>query len=197
MRFLAFGLTELPLLSSHARGGATRFGGVANVIKYETFIHELERLREEASRVRNHKRRDQDPAFRKWRLELQSLVTQARHAAYVLPCEVKSSERLFGSSLYDETTALSAFQLEMNDTINELDVIIEAYKRDGTPPPMRRPPSQITEPSSDKITFAWLWHHVPFHVGATGAGIVIGAFALGFYAGRTEWIVRLWTALFG
>jgi len=169
------------------------------MITYKAFVAELTRLREEASRIRNHKRMHEDPAFRKWRLELESLVRQAKQARYQLPCDMKSAYRSFGGyegSAFDEKRAFASYQQEMDDTINELTVMIESHEKHGDAPQLNASRRGEAVPS-EKITFAWLWHHVPITIAGTGIALLFAAFALGFTAGRTDWIVRLWSALLG
>jgi hypothetical protein len=170
------------------------------VITYKEFIAEITRLKDEASRIRNHKRMHEDPSFRRWRLELESVVRQITQAGYELPCPVESAERAYGGydgSAFDEhKQVFGSYQQEMDDTINELSVIIDSYKKHQEPPQRKSPPqAQVSPP--EKVTFAWLWHHVPFTIAGTGIGLLCAAFALGFTAGRTDWIVKLWAALIG
>jgi hypothetical protein len=175
-------------------------GAILIMITYKAFVVELRCLEEEAAHIRNQKRMHEDSAFRKWRIELESLVRQVKQAGYQLPCPVKSPQRNFGhyegSAFDDEEDVFASYQQEMADTINELRIIITSYEKHGDPPREKTANAQgSTLRWPEKITWPWLRDNVPVPLWIKGGVVlvtVLVAVAAGAYkVGRHNLVARL------
>jgi hypothetical protein len=105
------------------------------VISYSAFIDALRSSIEEAKTLRERPQMHEDPDFRRWRHRLESLLTQIVQQDYLLPGSVSVRQRAFGytDQFEDGSTAMYRYNRDMQDTINELEVIVEAYQH-GEPP---------------------------------------------------------------
>ena len=155
------------------------------MIIYRAFIDELVPLTEEARTLRDAKEFHQDPAFRKWRNKVTRLLDQVVHQDYLITCQIK--RRSFGNLTYATHDACKAsYQQEIDDTINELEFIIENYRKHGEPPKggETKQPSQLEWPA--KITLAWLFSHAPWTFWTGLVGLLVATFVLGTQVGQTN-----------
>lgn len=106
------------------------------MITYSSFIKELENLVVEAKEIRNAKDMHQNKTFRNWRLNLEAALNQIVQLGYLLPTPIKIQSRRFGyyPGRHESEEIFHDFQMEMDDTINELALIINNYKNHGAPP---------------------------------------------------------------
>ena len=109
------------------------------MITYPAFIKELGPLVEEARVFRNAQKMHKDERFRKWRNKLEGLLSQIVQADYLLPCPVRTKSRHFGGYGYtpderQKELLFQSYQTEIDDTINELELVIDSYKKFGEPP---------------------------------------------------------------
>lgn len=121
-----------------------------------------------------------EPAFRRWRYELEASLKEAETAGFEVPglvC-VHVQSRSFGRAdpefSYDELFTM--YQREMDDTVIELETIISDYEKRGKP---RKQPA-----------WAWLRQNVPPHVWTRVVSVLVsvlfGAFVFGTWVGQTE-----------
>jgi len=106
------------------------------VFTYEQFVNEIRALLNEGKNLRGAQKRDQDPSFRKWRLKLQDNIRRIKDQGFEVNCKSKyrnygaSSDEYFGSS----SDALnSLYNRELEDTLNELNLIVENFDKYGPP----------------------------------------------------------------
>ncbi len=160
------------------------------MITYRDFITELERLATEGRKLRNAKRMHEDPDFRKWRNELQSLLNQIVQVDYLLPCSVQAHKRSFGYSNRPKTDdeLMAGHRRDMDDTINELTVITESFEKHGEPPKGRTSASELETPKV--VTLSWLYHHTSvsfwWKIVTVSLAVVVGVFSLGVYFGQND-----------
>lgn len=158
------------------------------MITYSGFIKEIERLAAEASKLRSARKMHLDENFRKWRHELEGVLSQIAQVGHPLPGPVKVKARSFGYVNNDriaETERFQWYQMEMDDTINELQFIIDSYEKHGEPP-------KGTQSSTskggwpEKITLSWLYDHAPIGLWVTVGTIGLAIFLAGVYVGQNE-----------
>lgn len=158
------------------------------MITYAGFITEIRRLVAEAKHLRSSKEMHLDDHFRKWRNELEGVLSQIAQVGFLLPCTVRVEVREFGYTSNEripETERLGWFQTEMDDTINELDLIIDSYQKHGEPPKAdSKKPSSAGWP--EKVTLSWLYHHAPISLWLKVGTVAIAIFAAGAYVGQNE-----------
>lgn len=157
------------------------------MITYSGFIQELERLVPEAKKLRSAKKMHEDERFRKWRNELHSLLSQIVQVNYLLPCPVRESTRRYGSTTNVSLTdaeIFKSYQTEIDDTINEMELIIDSYKKHGEPPRRDTGSSGLEMPKV--ITASWLFHHAPYGLWLKIGAILITIFGFGVFIGQTE-----------
>ena len=87
------------------------------MITYSQFIDEIRRLSAEALKLRDARQLHNDPKFREWRPDLESLLTQIGRAGYLLPNSVKVD---MTPELRAEITALSRTPAPATDRLEEL-----------------------------------------------------------------------------
>jgi len=170
------------------------------MITYEGFIADLRPLLNEIATLCDAKATHEDPTFRRWRNDLQSLLRQIKQAGYELPCVVHSADRYFGGiSNFGQPTGFRAYQRDLDDTANELRVVIDAYQRYGEPLRIgaMRSPLNAELKAPQIVTLAWLWDHVPAKLWVVALSALVAAFSLGYFAATMSFVskfVALFTA---
>lgn len=154
------------------------------MIRYANFILELKRLTDEAKRLRFSREMHQDPAFRRWRHELETAVSQAGNAGFQLPGEVRVQARSFGGldGVVGDDQGFAMYQREIEDTVIELETIISAYYKFGEPK-QRMTPASMAREWEPRITLAWLARNAPPTFWIFLASALIAAFAIGVLVG--------------
>ena len=159
------------------------------MLTYPVFIRELQRLVDEAVELRDADDMDEDPDFRKWRHDVQALLHQIAQVRYLLPTQVAIQQRSFGGLIgdFEYEQLFWYYQRDIDDTINELNFIIDSYAKYGEPtksPSTSANDNEFEYPS--KITVAWLHQHVPYKFWLSLGGIILAAFVLGVKVGDTQ-----------
>lgn len=163
------------------------------MMTYSGFIDELRFLLKQIAELRNAREMEKHPAFRKWRHTLQSIVEEIKRD-YDLPGKMRSAARNFagyGEGDFGPPPAFPSYQLEMDDTANELELIITSFEKHGEPKRKARiePVAELRPP--EKVTVVWLLKNVSVSVWAGAAMVVAGSFALGFTAAKTNFFTKL------
>lgn len=157
------------------------------MLRYADVISELKRLVDEAKRLRSKRGMHLDPAFRRWRHELETTLSQAESAGFELPGEVRVHVRSFGASdrIVSDDELFAMYQLEIDDTVIELETIISTYQRLGEPE--KRKTSELKPREwPAKITLAWLFQNAPLSLWISLASALIAAFLVGAQVGQSE-----------
>lgn len=157
------------------------------MLRYADVISELGRLVVEAKRLRSHSRMHLDPAFRRWRHELETCLSQAESARFELPGAVRVHVRSFGASdrIVDNDELFAMYQREMDDTVIELETIISTYQRVGEPE--KRDASDLKPREwPAKITLAWLFHNAPLSLWTWLASALVAVFFVGAQVGQSD-----------
>lgn len=161
------------------------------MITYPKFIKKLERLVADAKKLRNASEMHKDKMFRNWRLELEAALKQITQLDYLLPTRIRLNSRSFGYSPDNERhiVLFKSYQMEMEDTINELSVIINSYKEHGEPPKGGKSKEIMKHEQKwpTKMTLSWLFHNAPISLWAWFAGLLIAAFTLGIKVADTKY----------
>jgi hypothetical protein len=155
------------------------------MITYRGFIGELKPLVAEARGLSDAERFHEDPRFRKWRNSVTQLLAQIDAQNYQIKCQIK--RRQFGAYYTENPAAMSAaYEMELQDTINELEFIIGNFENHGEPPKGTLPKdgAQLEWPA--KITLAWLFRHAPWGVWTGLVALLVAAFLLGTQIGQSK-----------
>lgn len=157
------------------------------MLRYADVISELGRLAAEAKRLRTHSRMHLDPAFRRWRHEVETCLSQALSAGFEVPGIVRVHTRRFGVSdrIIDDDEQFAMYQREMDDTVIELETIISNYQKFGEPEKRNSVDLKPREWPA-KITLAWLFHNAPLSLWIWLASALLAVFLLGTQVGQSE-----------
>ena len=103
------------------------------MITYEDFINELRQLVATGEMLYGAVERDLDPNFRQWRLEVTDLLSRIKQAGYSVRCYIRN--RSFGTPRNATEKHLNdEYRIELQDTLNELSLLIKRYETYGEPP---------------------------------------------------------------
>jgi hypothetical protein len=157
-------------------------------MEYNFFIQDLKKLLKEAHNLIDAANYDENHSFRKWRFQVTELVDRIKSEGFYIVCDIKS--RSFGNinSTVRENQQ-KQYNMELQDTITEVETIISNHKRYG-------PPKKITKKQDikdikeldwpQKITLYWLFRHAPISLWIKLAGIVLAALTIGITAGQSQ-----------
>jgi len=81
----------------------------------------------------------------------------------------------------------------MDDTINELQLVIDSYEKHGEPPKGGKAAADLEMPKV--VTASWLFHHAPLLFWIKAITIAVAIFSFGVYVGQTD-IYQKATSLF-
>jgi len=164
---------------------------------YADFIAELRRLADQGDSLTgpefvNH----ESTAFRDWRHEVESTVSNAEATGFRLPGDFNSVDRPYralwnGASAADDR---KAFNQQMADSVRELRFLIAQFDKFGAPdggPGVAKPKPPLEAPA--QVTLKWLYDHVPWTVWGTFCGLLAATFLAGIKAGQYA-TVRHWIA---
>ena len=102
------------------------------MITYEDFINELRKLVASGEKLYGVVERDLDPHFRQWRLEVTDLLSRINQAGYSVRCYIRN--RSFGTHRNATEEYLNdEYRIELQDTLNELSLLIKRYETYGEP----------------------------------------------------------------
>jgi len=141
----------------------------------------------EARKLRNSRRMHEDERFRKWRNELHGLLSQIVQVDYLLPCAVRESARRYGSTnsvSHTDDEIFKWYQTEIDDTINEMEFIIDSYKKHGEPPKGGASAAALEMPKV--VTASWLFHHAPIGFWVKVGTVAVAIFGFGLFVGQSE-----------
>lgn len=120
-------------------------------MNYSEFINELKPLLEEARTLFDEKDTHQNARFRKWRHQLTTTINIIENQGYWIDCDIES--RIFQVASYgsvSEQEQIAQYNQELQDTINELEIIIQHFTKYGDPQAKDRGDSN-TEPMVNKV----------------------------------------------
>jgi len=103
------------------------------MITYEDFINELRQLVSTGEMLYDAVERDLDSRFRQWRLEVTDLLGRIKQAGYSVQCDIHN--RSFGTHRMNATEEYlnNEYRIELQDTLNELSLLIKRYETYGEP----------------------------------------------------------------
>jgi hypothetical protein len=179
---------------------------------YPAFIDELKPLIEQAKAFDHHARKHDSEAFRAWRYKVSSLCTRISRTH--LDSDTRVDERPFSGVPYGKLSAKDVFDRDLNDTLVELDHMVEQFVKFGEPktrlrvtpktktadaPSVQEPQEPIKAPtvvepewpSKDKLTLHWLFKNMPASAWAWVGVFLVGAFGVGTTVGSWP-VVQKW-----
>ena len=159
-------------------------------MEYKDFINELKVLSEEAKDLLNVEEYHRNPGFRKWRLKLTDLIDRINKYGYRIVCNVDKRTFGFASPLREHEKKL--FNMELQDTINELELIIDNFRKYGPPKTEKRISKNTKEFEwPDKITLNWLHKHAPISLWIKLVSILIAVFLFGITIGQSAFFKEI------
>jgi hypothetical protein len=159
------------------------------MLTYENFIKDLRPLVVRGQALYDRSSRIKDPDFRRWKFEVTDLINRIQSEKYAVNCSIatRSFASYGGSYTGSDKHAIVAYNLDLKDTINELEILIERYDKHGAPNP--RTPRSSAAPSNElqppkPLTPDWLWRHMPISWWAYIVGALVAFFSAGFKLGQ-------------
>lgn len=126
-------------------------------MKYKHFIELLKPFLQEAATLFGREKLDEDPRFRKWRHEVTTLIDPIEGHGLSVNSAVR--DRHFNGWSYTYTPSnrerLDAYNRDLQDSINELQTIVEHYKQFGEP----KKPSRSSEEHKESELIARFKQH--------------------------------------
>jgi hypothetical protein len=120
-------------------------------MNYTDFIDEIKPLLEEARTLFDLEQLHDDPAFRKWRHRLTTTITSIEEKNYWIDCDVASrSFDIFTYSFVSKKERTAAYNRDLQDTINELETIIDHFEKYGVPQRQQDSNSAVANPKAAK-----------------------------------------------
>ncbi len=157
---------------------------------YSAFISELDRLINVAAAFNQADMHYESESFRKWRHETSDIIHKVERLGYSINCNLVARQfHIFSYSGTSSREQTKKFQRDLTDTINELNYIVDDYKKYGAPLNRleRKVENKSNETSSDlssgwpdKVTLAWLWKHMPAKIWIGLIAAFLGAISVGY-----------------
>jgi hypothetical protein len=160
-------------------------------MNYSEFIDELRPLLDEARSLFDEDQTHQNPRFRKWRHQLTTTISIIEDQGYTVDCDIAS--RIFQVASYGSVSKaeqIAAYNRELQDTINEMKIIIEYFDKYGDP--KRHSQGEISSRKTNKIewpskmTLSWLFNHAPIKLWLQFGSILVAVFLLGIGFAQTR-----------
>nr|BAJ06956.1 hypothetical protein [uncultured bacterium]BAJ06958.1 hypothetical protein [uncultured bacterium] len=160
-------------------------------MKYSEFIDELRPLLDEAHSLFDEDQTHQSPRFRKWRHQLTTTISIIENLGYTVDCDIAS--RIFQVASYgsvSKNAQMAAYNRELQDTINEMEIIIEYFDKYGDPKISSQAAASDDRAEKlewpTKMTLSWLFNHAPIKLWLQFGGILITVFLLGVGFAQTR-----------
>lgn len=152
---------------------------------YPAFIEQLMVLVEMARGFTPTQRNREHPTFRKWKHEVADLIERIGRLRYDVNTGLESRRfQIVGYGSYSTAEEQQVFNRDLDDSLMELELVVENYKRYGDPTRGRMnhankglvqeeaaAPTPAAESESlkppEKVTFKWLWEHMSVTVFGT------------------------------
>jgi hypothetical protein len=149
------------------------------MLTYEDFINELRPLVVRGQALYDRPSRIKDPDFRRWNFEVIDLIDRTQSEKYAVNCSIasRSFASYGGSYTGSDKRAIDAYNLDLKDTINELEILIQRCDVHGAPNPRtpkfaavptttepadKSPAAPINDLQPPKqLTLDWIWRHMP------------------------------------
>lgn len=153
---------------------------------YKDFIIEQKILLKEAKTLFNAEDYDKNHSFRKWRFKLTESINRIKMEGFNIVCDIES--RSFGDiNVTAEKYQRDVFNMELQDTINEVKSIIDNFGKYGAPNKCDQESRDTKELDLPQIiTLNWLFRHAPISLWLKLIGVLILAFSLGISIGQSK-----------
>jgi hypothetical protein len=156
---------------------------------YDNFIGEIRSIVDRARDLFDADELEENKDFKRWKKELVSLILAIEDSGYNPRCDVISREfTLFADygSIPSDAQLRKAFNDDLQDTIDELEIIVNSYDKYGGPNNniVKSTPAELDYP--EKVTIMWLARHMPAKLLITAIVLLASAFLLGVKFGNTD-----------
>jgi hypothetical protein len=119
------------------------------VFDYNAFINELKPLIEQAHEFDADDRHYSSDVFRRWRHEVEDLISRIRRLKYSVNCGLDGRNfYIEGYGSHSDREQRDCFDRSLKDTLVELEVVIDRYTKYGDPKAKPTPPVAIAGPGS-------------------------------------------------
>ena len=153
-------------------------------MKYSDFIKEIKVLHQEALALFDKADIYNNPDFRKWNQKLTAGIDLIEEQGFKIKCNIKS--RMFTNMDPDPEKRVPRYNMELQDTINELETLINQFDNYGEPKTKATIESNEELVWPSKITLRWLQNHAPISLWVKFISIIIAAFMLGIGFSETQ-----------
>ncbi len=139
--------------------------------------------------------------FRDWRVEAESIVSNAESLGFRLPGDFESDARNYRAT-YNNAVPKNhrdVFTRDLGDSLAELRFLVDQFDRYGAPAER----ASVTQPSPrplaspEKVTVRWLIDNVSIRGWVIAGGVAIALLSAGYTAGQYDILRRVIAALFG
>ena len=153
-------------------------------MEYKDFINEIEPLLVVMDEQFYAIDYDKNFIFRKCRFQITELLNRIKKEGYDIICDIEN--RTFGSVFQIEKYKEKHFNMELQDTINEVEIIIRNYRNYGTPEKSNKT-SRTTKDLEfpNKVTLKWIYNNTSYRLWGLLATILLAAFMFGISVGQS------------
>lgn len=159
-------------------------------MNYENFVSELRSLISEHSQLNNMRLTCEDPGFKKWRHKVSDLIMRVQSRGYVVNCRIDNRNFTRMGGLYNspnEKEKVSDYNRDLQDTITELETIVDTFDKYGEPNLSGTEPVQKQELEyPKKVTMSWLIKHVPIKLWGSAFLLILIVFGIGVGMGQSK-----------
>jgi hypothetical protein len=159
---------------------------------YACFIDEIQAAIKEAKNIDKKNFHYQDQFFKSWKHRVLDLIDEIEKQEYEINCNLRG--RVFHSLAYTSTPLddKNCFEKHLTETIDELNLIVEKFKKYGDPKIRHHVISanekvqQVKLTSPEKITLKWLWEHLSVTWWFKIIFVFFATFSAGITIGTTD-----------
>ena len=153
-------------------------------MEYKDFISEIEPLLDVMNDLFDAENYDMNPKFRRWRIEITELLGRIKKEGYDIVCDIEN--RTFGSGISIEKYKKKHYNMELQDTINEVKIIIRNYQKYETPEISNKTSTNTKDLEFPaKVTLKWIYNHTSYRLWLKLAGILLFVFMFGISIGQS------------
>lgn len=174
---------------------------MSTLFDYTAFIDELRELVTRAKAFSQNERSLNSEIFRRWQHETKELIHRINRLRYDIACGIEGrSFQVMSYGSISPREQQAKYDLDMNDTLTELELVISRFDKYGDPKVRRPSPGDaksslpdteittilppLTVP--DKVTIGWLATHVPVTWYITAVVGVVMIFGAGMTVASTK-----------
>jgi len=160
-------------------------------MKYDDFINEIKGLHTEALTLFDKEEIHSNSDFRNWKHKLTASIDLIEDQGYTIKCDIGS--RLFTNLSQNPSSRLKHYNMELQDTINELDTIIKYYNNYGSPKINSKEKSNNELKWPKTVTLSWLFKHAPIGFWVGAISLLFGAYIAGIQSSQLNFVKEIFS----